>query len=155
MRNLLLAFILVPTLLRGQDCSIIKTEKDKFTGEISYKTPILDDVSFYKYILQDTLYVVRLTAYSNSANFGDGVIILFDSGAKIVKDNERIDIKVNQRIPTNYRYYVTAFVSLTREELWVFSVSNITDFRLYIYEASVKPKKAEQYKNYASCILSK
>lgn len=157
MRQLILIILLIPFVLKAQDCSKITYEKDKFTGIISYSSPLMEDVYLSKSISEngDTLYMLRLKAYSNSISFGEGAVILFDTGQKIVRDNNKIDIKLNSGYVKMHMYYITTYISIEKHELELLSNRRITDYRVWIYDQEVKSNKADVYRRYASCILNK
>ncbi|MDA0175910.1 hypothetical protein OOZ35_00220 [Mesoflavibacter profundi] len=127
----------------GYFCNKITTKTDKFTGDTTSRSPILDKVSFTK--SNDDIYL-KLTTYGSTANVNKkGVIILLDNGKKIEKPEEKIDVDVDK-----YGYRYSAFIRLNNEDIELLSNNEITDYRLYIYDKSIS--NGNVYKEYLKCL---
>ena len=152
MRNLTLLCILIFSINAfGQDCSDIKKDVDKFNGTITYLSPLSDDITFFKVIVNaDTSYRMRLKTTGSTLNVKEkGVIVLLGDGGKIKWDDA--DIKAEPGDDSDWRYH--AWVQITKKQIQQLSKSTITDFRLYIYDASVPESKQSEYKNFIACLL--
>lgn len=143
--------IVVSITAKSQNnCTSIKKEIDKFTGQVTYSSPLLKSVHFYR-VFEDTLDLIYLTLRCNGATLNTnekGVIVLFDDGSKWEKPEQTIKVNVADE-GWEYR----AFIPIQKEDLKLFSEKLITDFRLYIYDKSVFKSQAKKYMNWAKCML--
>lgn len=127
---------------------IIKT--NKFTDETSYYSPITEDIEFIKVKSKDitdqyvglTIYNTYLTGYDNH-----GLIILFKSGKKINRANEKIDVDYSSG--SNWKY--SAFFTPTEYEINLLKSEEIIGFELYIFSSDIT--EGNIIKTYANCIL--
>jgi len=137
----------------AQNCSFIKTTIDKFDGTITMRSPIDNPCLFIKHIRNgDTTLIFRPTASGSTLNTNiKGVIILFKDGTKIERPNEIIN--VNSATGTGWEY--SAYMHLTKEEEAQFLISPMTDYRLYIYDATVTNYAGKIYQKILNCIKDK
>jgi hypothetical protein len=132
-------------------CTDIEIETDRYTGKVTYRSPFIEDnISFLKtkekgitrqYVLI-SLYNSYLSGYNNY-----GLGILFESGKKIIRSKEKIDVDYSAEL--NWRY--SAFFTPTDNEVMLLKNEIIIGFRLYIFDAGVA--EGDMIKNYAKCIL--
>lgn len=132
-------------------CSKIEVTIDKFSGDTTYTSPYkpgyMDIIHFVK--VNGTTYM-SLKAYGSTLNVGQkGVIILLADGTKIEKPDEKIDADVNS---STGGWDYSAFVRLDESDIEKMTKSSVTDFRLYIYDSKVLPKKATLYQEYLKCL---
>lgn len=131
-------------------CDDIKITTDKYTGEKQTSSPDLNDISFIKYLKKGktdqyvsiNVYDSFLSGYQNS-----GMIILFKSGKKIIRKNEKVD--VNSSTGANWRYSV--FFTPTLNEIQLLKKEEIDGVKLYIFESTIN--EGEKLKQYANCVL--
>jgi hypothetical protein len=138
-------------------CAKIERSVDKFTGEVTFNSPIgtgweTSAMTIYKTIkgsiITNSLY---LRTYGSTVNVNStGVIILFDDGTKINKPSVKIDVDVE-----GSRFIYGAYFALTESDLKTLSNKRVDRFRLYIYDEVVNPKKAEEFTHFVSCIIDK
>lgn len=129
-------------------CKKIEVEVDKFTGETKYTTPLLQQISFIKYIdSSDTVVYMSISTIGSTPATGEGVIILLENGEKITKNTET-DVSVNY----NAQFEHSAFFRLTREDIELLKEHNITDTRLYIFDMEIR--NPIQYRAYMICLDS-
>jgi hypothetical protein len=131
-------------------CSDIEIKEDKFTNEISYDSPYVDNISFIKVKRKGmTNQYVSISVYSTylSGYSEVGLIILFKDGKKIVRSKEKID--VNNSTGSNWRYSV--FFTPTANEISLFKNSEIEAVKLYIFDANIS--QGNTLKEYANCVL--
>lgn len=131
-------------------CLSITEYADKFTDELKYTSPNVEGISFIKAILNgDTSQYIHigidddyLSGFNNS-----GLIVLFKSGKKINRVNEKID--VSNSSGANWRY--TAFFKPNANEINLFKNDEIVGVKLYIHGRDIYG--GEQLKIYANCVL--
>jgi hypothetical protein len=136
---------------RDDWCSDIEEKEDKFTNEVSYNSPDVDNISFIKYkrkgiirqYVSISIYNSFLSGYENY-----GLIVLFKSGKKIIRKNEKVD--VNNSTGSDWRYSV--FFTPTLNEISMFKSDEVIGVKLYIFDAEIK--QGDKIKQYAKCILS-
>lgn len=94
-------------------CANVTVETDKYTNEISYTSPEIEDIIFIKIKSKGMLnqYVSISLSDSYFSGFNNyGLIILFKSGKKIDRPNEKIEANISNG--GNWSY--TAFLHLHR-----------------------------------------
>jgi|SaaInlStandDraft_2_1057019.scaffolds.fasta_scaffold31678_1 hypothetical protein len=130
-------------------CKKIDVTVDKFNGETKYRTPLLKQISFIKYIKEgkETIYM-SIRTIGSTPSTGEGVTILLDNGEKIEK-NVDTDVSVN----SNAQFEHSAFFRLTKADIELLKKHNITDTRLYIFD--MKILKPVQYRAYMICLDDK
>ena len=131
-------------------CKEIEYEKDKFTNEEKYSTPIQDGITLIKYIENGkTSIYMMVYVIGYTANVGEqGAYLLLENGSKITKLKEPIDIDVNEN---NYRY--SAFILLNTADIALLKKYKITDIRLYIYDRKFEEEAAIRIKGYLNCLI--
>ncbi len=134
-------------------CAKIEVRVDKFDGDTTYTTPYkpgyMDLIHFVK---TNGITFMSLKAYGSTLNVGkEGVIILLADGTKIEKPEAKIDADVNTSTSGGWDY--SAFVRLDDSDIEKLTKSTVTDFRLYIYDSKVLPKKAALYQQYLKCLV--
>ena len=127
-------------------CSELSREVDDMTGKISISSPILQNAVIYKDISKkSTVYYLSLkTTGSTCVVYEKGVTVLFTDGTKWIKPNEKIDVDADNGF--NY----SAFITLSKQDLLLFSTKKIKKFRLYIFDD--EPLDADKFAIYAKCI---
>jgi hypothetical protein len=130
-------------------CSDIKIETDKFTGEVNYDSPTIENISFIKTKSKGiTRQYVSLRIYDSFLSGSNtGVIILFKSGKKINRPNEKIDL--DNASNADYRY--SAFFAPTASEANLLKSEEIVGFKLYIFDTDIT--QGSIIKSYANCVL--
>lgn len=131
-------------------CFNVVVETDKFTGEVSYNSPDIENVSFVKYKSKGIInQYVSLSIYDTYLTGFDisGLIILFKSGKKISRPNEKID--VNNSTGRNWRY--SAFFTPSSSEINLLKNEEIIGFKLYIFGTDIT--EGNLIKTYANCVL--
>ena len=130
-------------------CKKIDVTVDKFNGETKYRTPLLKQISFIKYIKEgkETIYM-SIRTIGSTPSTGEGVTILLYNGEKIEK-NVDTDVSVN----SNAQFEHSAFFRLTKADIELLKKHNITDTRLYIFD--MKILKPVQYRAYMICLDDK
>ena len=131
-------------------CSDVIVETDKFTGEINYNSPDIDDISFIKYkksgvvrqYVSISVYNTYLSGYHNI-----GLTVLFKSGKKLKRPNEKVD--ANTSSGSNWRYSV--FFTPTANEISLLKKEEIEAIKLYIFDAEIS--QGDRIRDYANCVL--
>jgi len=131
-------------------CSNVEVKTDEYTGEVSYNSPIIDNISFIKYkkkgaisqYVSISVYDSYLAGYNNI-----GLIILFKSGKKITRSNEKVD--VDYSISSNWRYSV--FFTPTANEINLLQKDEIKGVKLFIFDAEIS--KGTEIMQNANCVL--
>ncbi|PWB25428.1 hypothetical protein [Flavobacterium sp. HTF] len=136
-------------LPEGIYCEDIKTETDKFTGEVRANSPYSEGFSFMKTIKdgKTTIYLAVNEAGATANVGGKGLFLLLSNGKKIEKPNAPIDVKVNKGAKG---FLYSAFVPLTTEDIKLLTENQITDNRLYIYDGTVK--NGQKLSEYLKCL---
>ncbi|MDJ1506912.1 hypothetical protein [Xanthocytophaga agilis] len=127
-----------------------ETEKDKFNGTVKHFTPYLEPVQFFKNIKNGvTVYYLALTTEGSTANFGKkGVVILLNNGKKLSRPAEKINLEVS-----GGKYKYSVFLQLTPTEIATLRATEMTDFRLFIYDQ--ENINGCRYKVLFNCLLLK
>jgi len=122
------------------------TDEDKFNGEKTYSTNT-EVVSFWRTIKKGiSRQYVSVTVKGSTLNYGCyGVYILFNNGQKIMRKNEKVETAYSDGF--EYR----AFFTPTDNEIKLLQNQEITDVKLYIYDATVD--RGETIMNDAKIIL--
>lgn len=132
----------------GYYCKDIYVEDDKFEGKRIFRSPILEPVSFEKYIEKEkTAYYLSLSTIGATPSHGQGVIILLENGEKIIKSTLETDVSVN----SDAKFEHTAFIPLTQSDITKLKTHRITDFKLYIHEEH--DINGHKYRDYLKCLL--
>lgn len=137
----------------GYFCKDIEESKDKFSDEITFRTPIIEGISFLKIKTTDLVSTyLRIRIHGRTLNVNTtGVIILFDNGSKLEIPDAEIEVDVSSGSIDGYTY--SAFISLSEDEIKLLSENIMTDVRLYIYDGIVK--NGNKLADYMKCISSK
>ena len=144
-------FILISLAAKAQDCSVITKKVDKFDSTVTLTSPFTNPCYFLKIEKSnDTVVILHLTSYGSTLNSGvKGVVILLADGTKISRPGTKVKTDVHNS-DSDWKY--SAYLVLSSEEIEQLLKSSITDYKLYIYEASVNANTAENYKQYLRCI---
>jgi hypothetical protein len=126
----------------GFFCKKIESDKDKFSGITTHRSPLLDVLSFSK---SKGVTYLRIDIPGSTLNYNTkGVILLLSDGSKINKPNEKIDVDYNN----GYRY--SAFIALSKIEIDKIIKNPISDVKLYIYDFEIVDK--QKYSEYLKCL---
>lgn len=150
---ILLSVALSQNCFAQDDCSnSLETDKDKFTGEVSIRTPINEPMCINKVIDKNQIYYyLRIEVIGETPSVvKKGVMVLFSDGSKLSKPNEKIDVRVN-KYGSGYEY--TSFIVLTKKEVDLFAKKKATDVRLYIYDREIDEVDASQFMCAAEAII--
>lgn len=131
-------------------CLRVVVDTNKFTDEIKYRSLNVENISFTKYkskgqteqYVSLRIYNSYLAGYDNT-----GLIILFKSGKKISRANEKID--VNNSSGADWSY--SAFFTPSASEINLLKSEEIIGFKLYIFESDVI--EGNLIKTDANCVL--
>ena len=132
-------------------CTDITINTDKFTGETSYNSPIIENISFVKYKKKEvisqyvsiSIYDSYLSGYNNY-----GVTILFKNGKKIIRKTEKIDVDYSSG--SEWRY--STFFTPNSNEINLLKSFEIEAVKLYIFDSNISG--GDSIKRLANCILS-
>lgn len=131
-------------------CSDVTITTDKFTGEISYNSPDIDNISFIKYkkkgVIRQYVSIYIYNSYLSGYN-NYGVTILFKNGKKIIRETQKID--VNYSSGSNWGY--SAFFTPNSNEIYLLKSFEIEAVKLYIFDAEIS--QGDKIKEYANCVL--
>lgn len=136
--------------IKDDVCLNVIVETDKFTGNVSYNTPEVQNISFMKYKTKGiTNQYVSIDIYDSylSSHNNKGLIILFKSGKKIDRVNEKIDL--HSSTGSNWRYSV--FFTPTINEINLLKTEEIIGIKLYIFNVDIN--EGNLIKDYANCFL--
>ena len=117
-------------------CSDIEKKIDKFSGEINYDSPSIDGISFVKNIKNGKTYqYVSIYIYDSylSGYNNYGATILFESGKKIVRSKEKVDVNTSSGSDWSY----SVFFVPTPNEIKLLQTEKIIGVKLYIFEKEV------------------
>tara|TARA_Y100000768_G_scaffold385591_1_gene372025 strand:- start:838 stop:1344 length:507 start_codon:yes stop_codon:yes gene_type:complete len=136
------------SFLDPNSCDRIKKKVSKFDNSIIYSTPILDVISFSKYVnsnLDGTYLSVQLSE-SYLTTGGKGLTLLLENGEKITWDDEDIDVDVGY----SSRWTYSAFTRLNFNQIKLLRTYKVTDVKLYIFEKKIR--NPERYKSFLKCL---
>jgi hypothetical protein len=131
-------------------CDKISVEKDEYTGEVIYNSPYDENFGIVKYIKKGKtnqyvfLYIYD-SYFSGYSNYG--LTILFKSGKKIIRPNEKVD--VDSSSGANWRYSV--FFTPNLNEIKLLKTDEIVGIKLYIFKKEIY--KGEEFNKISNCIL--
>lgn len=131
-------------------CKYIETRNDKFTNEITYYSPIIDGVQFERIVNSSAKerFYLYLEVYGSTLNVGTkDIIILLENNKRIVKS-----ANIN---PSSYDgvWQYTSLIILNAEDIKLLKENKITDFRLYIYDKTVK--EGDKIQQFLNCVINK
>jgi hypothetical protein len=138
----------------GFFCNDIEESKDKFTNEITYRSPESEGISIIKVkagVKVNTYLSIRVGG--STVNVKEkGVILLLDNKLKITKPDAELDVDVNtSKYGSGYIY--SAFIDLNINDIKLLTQNKITDVRLYIYDNDITDGK--KISEYLKCIIKK
>lgn len=133
-------------------CADIKTENDKFTGEIRSSSPYSEGVSFVKITKDGTSKIfLSINETGSTPVVGKtGLILLLENNKRIEKPTAPIDVKVNSGYTGATGYVYSAFVELTSDDIKLLCENSMTDDRLYIFDGTFK--NGQKLKDYINCL---
>ena len=136
---ILLSFLSFIITNSYSQCNVKKTI-DKFENKESYHIGLVDKIGFGKFIKngrEDIFLFLRSSG--PSTHNGKGVYILLKDGSKIIRESADLRIGLNSnRLFGGFDYSYLSFIVLDDSEIAQLLKSPITDFKLYIYEDSIK-----------------
>lgn len=150
----LLVFTLCSSFLFSQTlCDSIHMKVDKFTKDTMYIYLVSNNISVSKMKSgkgNPPFYSIMLKTYGKSISVGEkGISVLFDDGEIYQKESEKINVQGWEK---GYVYW-GGLAFFTEEKLKPFLTKKVTDFKLYIYEQSVK--EGDLLKDALNCLLKK
>lgn len=130
-------------------CRDIEKETDKFTNDITHRSPYIEGVSVIKSIKGDKARIyLAVNEIGSTLNVGKkGLILLLEGGQKIDKPDADLDVKVNKG---GSGYVYSAFVELTLSDISLLTKYSITDNRLYVYDGTIN--NGAKIKEYIKCL---
>lgn len=142
---ILLSVALSQNCLAQDDCSKnLEIKKDKFTGEKTITTPLMNTLGMIKIVKDSAKYFLALTSRGETLNYSTkGAYVLFDDSSKFIKEDAVLKVRAN---PYGSGYLYDAFIPITKTEVDLFSTKIITDIKLYIYDHSYKKSVADEFK---------
>ena len=145
--NIAFYFLILSKLTTAQmDCSQLILRIDKFTGDTTFKSPSsaefgTNDLIYFMKIKSSkygTRTYMHLKTYGSTLNVAKkGLVILLANGTKIEKPEQKIECEVGEES----KWVYSANINLTNDDIERIIISPITDFRLFIYDASVEATK--------------
>lgn len=140
MKNLLLLpVVLLSFNSVNAQCEKISEKKDKFENEVVYRYSG-QGVSLSKYVTNDTtrttyLYLSLSSTYLTTPE--KGVILLFADGSTFKMSNQKVDYDYS----SNGNWSYTAFIKVSEELNEKLLNSELTAFKLYIFDSETKSGK--------------
>ena len=132
-------------------CSDITITTDKFTGETSYNSPDIDNISFIKYkkkgVISQYVSIYIYDSYLSGYN-NYGVTILFKNGKKIIRKTQKIDVNYSSGSTWGY----SAFFTPNANEIKLLKSFEIEAVKLYIFDSNISG--GDTIKRYANCVLT-
>lgn len=129
----------------------IEIKIDDFENDTTYISP--DQVVKLIKVKKKTKesYYLSLKTYSSTSSLSNkGIILIFTDGTKWIKPEEKIDIKYTESTYNSYQY--SAFVSLSKEDIKIFSTKEIKKYRLYIFDREIDEELGLKIKFYTQII---
>lgn len=138
-------------------CSQLSENIDEFTNEKTISTPLTEATNLASVSLmkvskkgKPSAFYLSLRSYGNTLNVNEkGVILIFEDKTKWIK-NAEIDVEAEKG---SYEY--SAFITLSQNDLKLFSSKRIKKFRLYIYDTTLNAGFANKFLNYTKCMLKR
>jgi hypothetical protein len=136
----------------GYFCKDIEENKDKFTNDITFRTPKSDGISIVRVKKENSVNTyLSIRVHGSTVNVNEkGVILLLENGVKIQKPDEKLDVEVTSD-GSGYTY--SAFINLDPNDITLLTQHKITDVRLYIYDRNITNGK--KLIEYIKCIKDK
>lgn len=135
-------------------CDKITMKEDKFTKNIRFSSEEEGGISFVKLIEADkeTVYML-INGYGKTLTIdANGFIILFSDGTKFEKPNLKFTVEYSNKKSYYGDYIYSSIITLSKEEIELFKEKLITDYRIYIYDSSVKSKQNILLREYLKCL---
>lgn len=159
-----LSILLCPNITNAQEdtCAMLTKEVDDFDGSVTFRTPFsygfeLSSAkigTYYQFGLTKSkekgkiYYYLSIETTSPALSYGGkGVYVLFTDGTKWIKSTQKIDVD-----PGDNGFVYKAFISITPEDVKVFSKKPVKKFKLYVYDDIVEEKEAIDFMNYSKCM---
>jgi len=128
-------------------CGDIRVERDAYSGEARYISPLGMSISFKKLVNngQEATYMT-LAAVSKLPNSGKGLVILFErNGYKITRD---VATNVFENEKGEYVHYVE--IKLSKDDISKLKNYNISSFEVYMYPGAIENNTI--YRAYMHCL---
>ncbi len=143
---LTLAVVALGFTMNAQSITI---EKDKFSDEITKRTPFSLPVGFTQVINgQDTTTYFTLSTIGYSPAYGSGTKVLLGNG-DIITDGREISLRVN----SSAQYEYSAFFRINKQQLKLISQYGVTDYELYVFEGKLSKLQNNKLKQFALELL--
>lgn len=125
------------------------SNEDKFTGEKTYYSPTTT-ISIAKFVQgKKSNQYISIAVPGSTLNYGCyGVSILFENGKKIVRPHEKVETAYSDG--WSYR----AFFTPTANEINLLKSYKVVAVKLYIYDADVNSREADDLLESAKVMLS-
>lgn len=132
------------------DCSSVTKKVDDFSGEITFRTDIVDYNSFTKVITKEGIivYYLSLRIKESGIYTGTGVTIILKNGTRINKPNQEVGYTL-----LGDNFYVTAFFRLTAADIVLLKESGIEKYKLYISTADISAY-SDRSKDRFNCLVN-
>lgn len=138
------------TFPEGYFCRQIIEKTDKFTNEKSIWSPMFQGIVFFKTIKNGTHYYMQLRLDGSTLSTNKkGLILLLSDNKRIERPEADVDVGVS-KVSGYYSY--STIIELNDDERKLLTENDITDARLYIYDANYKDG-SYKLKEYAKCVL--
>lgn len=156
MRKLLLivALLFVGMLKAQQNdtlCKEIIVNIDKFEPDTTYFSDEVDAIFMFKHKDPKLIFIAISFQAANSEPYynAKGIYVLFKSGKKIMMP----EVEIKTRVDRYGNYLHSGTFTLEKEHIDLVLNDEITDFRLYKEDRSVK--NSIKLRNYLRCLLTK
>lgn len=146
--NLKLIYPFVFSKETNEYCFQLTRTIDKFNGDVTIDTPLLNSISYTK-VISKKISKIYMSVRQKGAtlNVGEyGLSILFSNGKKLTKPSAKISVDVGS---DGWNYSV--FISLLPADIKLLSENIITDVKLYIYDGFIT--NGSELKELLSCII--
>lgn len=144
--------IILPTLLKAQDCTDINREYDQFDEEVKINSSLNLPVQFYKHIKKGrAIYYMCLESrspYLSTEN--KGAIILLENGTKINKPSIKIDTRYSSG-----DFVYSIFFQMTPQDIVTYRKNKIKGFKLYIFDEILDAEIQTRILDAINCVVAK
>lgn len=140
-------------------CSkLISKEVDKFDGEITYRMEKGNGLFYFIKITRNNESEYYLSAHAKAVTLGaigkSGFTVLFENGEKMDFPDAKLDTEVQTSEHIEEPYIVSAFVPITKDQLYLFINNRISMTRHYIFDTDFSKYNPDDILEVADCLYN-
>ncbi len=154
MKGIIIILALSLPILSWAQCSALRKKENKSTGEIRLATDKSEAASVTREMrLNKTTYYLSLSTPGNTSSNQHGVTLLLDDGNKLDWPNAMV-MSTPSSPHGNTHFKAQSYVELTTEQLQALTKNRIVNYKLYIFDETVKERHGESLRKQIECLVT-